>query len=69
MSTGEVICVDGEIIDTCAPGRPQTEGPAGDSTCEDDIDNDCDGRVDSYDWDCYDQGDRRMRRRGHRGRS
>ena len=72
MSKGEVICVDGEIIDTCMPGTPQTEGPAGDETCGDDIDNDCDGRIDNYDWDCYDGGHRRMRRSrrggGHGGR-
>lgn len=44
-----------------------TEGPAGDPTCEDSIDNDCDGRIDLYDWDCYEVGGRRMHHRAHRG--
>ncbi len=59
---GAVDCDDNDS--DVNPGA--TEGPAGDPTCEDSIDNDCDGRIDSYDWDCYDIGGRRMHRRNNR---
>lgn len=37
---GQLICDDGEFIDTCEPGDPVAE------QCGDGIDNDCDGQVD-----------------------
>jgi hypothetical protein len=40
------------IVDTCVAGTPGTEGPAGDATCSDSIDNDCDGLTDLSDGDC-----------------
>ena len=51
-STGESSCVDGVEIDTCTPGTPAVEGPVGDPTCSDAIDNDCDGATDTADTDC-----------------
>jgi cysteine-rich repeat protein len=37
---------------TCVPGTPGSEGPDGDPTCSDGIDNDCDGDTDGVDLDC-----------------
>jgi hypothetical protein len=51
-STGETTCVDGGEGDTCTPGIPGIEGPEGDPTCNDTIDNDCDGLTDGGDNDC-----------------
>jgi hypothetical protein len=51
-STGAIECVDGSTVDTCAPGSPVTEGPFGDPTCTDGVDNDCDGLTDPFDGDC-----------------
>ena len=48
-STGELICSGGEQVDTCEPGMP-TEEP--ETTCDDGLDNDCDGLVDCDDPDC-----------------
>jgi hypothetical protein len=49
--SGALECVDGSIVDTCiAP----TEGPPFDGTCEDGLDNDCDGLTDLLDGDCFD---------------
>jgi hypothetical protein len=44
--------------DTCDPfAGAMTEGPPGDQTCEDTLDNDCDGRTDSAeDPDCQESG-------------
>jgi hypothetical protein len=42
--------------DTCTPGTPGTEGPDGDPTCADTIDNDCDGTADAGDSDCTSGG-------------
>jgi hypothetical protein len=51
-STGQLICQNGSTVNTCTPGAPATEGPAGDSTCGDSLDNDCDGLTDTADSDC-----------------
>jgi hypothetical protein len=45
-SAGTATCAGGVITDTCTPGTPQTEGPFGDATCFDTLDNDCDGEWD-----------------------
>lgn len=34
------------------PGEPGVEGPFGTATCGDSIDNDCDGAIDTQDFDC-----------------
>jgi hypothetical protein len=52
LSGGALACVDGSIVDTCAPGFPLPEGPVGDLTCSDTLDNDCDGLTDANDGDC-----------------
>ncbi len=52
QSTGQLVCVNGSPQDTCTPGTPGTEGPAGDATCSDTIDNDCDGTTDAGDSNC-----------------
>jgi lipopolysaccharide export system protein LptA len=52
-STGQVICSGGVQVDTCTPGAPTTEGPAGDATCSDGTDNDCDMDIDSLDLGCF----------------
>jgi hypothetical protein len=44
-------CVDG-VETLCVPGTPGVEGPEGDLTCTDGIDNDCDNATDSGDTDC-----------------
>ncbi len=48
-STGQTTCVDGVEGDTCSPGSP-TESP--EATCDDSLDNDCDGATDTADSDC-----------------
>ncbi len=53
-STGQIECQTGVVVDTCTVGTPQTEGPNGDPTCIDSIDNDCDGVADGSDIDCND---------------
>ncbi|MGD2062405.1 MAG: hypothetical protein PVF51_02350 [Nitrospirota bacterium] len=58
-STGQLVCVDGATVDSCTPGTPDTEGPFGDPTCSDGLDNDCDGETDTNgtppDADCQEQ--------------
>lgn len=44
-------CAAGEPV-TCTPGTAGTEGPSGDPTCSDTIDNDCDGTTDGADVSC-----------------
>ena len=44
----------GGVETLCAQGTPDAEGPFGDPTCEDTIDNDCDNAVDADDFDCVD---------------
>jgi hypothetical protein len=39
-------------VDSCTPGTPGAEGPNGDPTCGDGLDNDCDGLTDANDPDC-----------------
>jgi hypothetical protein len=56
-STGNLTCVGGTEVDTCTPGTPSTEGPFGDATCTDGVDNDCDGDTDANDADCQQQMD------------
>jgi hypothetical protein len=51
-ATGETTCVGGVVGDTCTAGVPGIEGPVGDGTCSDTIDNDCDGLTDGDDADC-----------------
>jgi hypothetical protein len=43
---GATICDVGVERDTCTAGVPGIEGPVGDGTCLDTIDNDCDGFTD-----------------------
>ena len=52
--TGTYICtVDGSgTICDAVPGQPMPEGPPGDPTCSDGLDNDCDGSTDMMDPDC-----------------
>lgn len=45
------ICEAGEPA-TCEPGTPEVEGPMGDETCSDGIDNDCDAATDTADSSC-----------------
>jgi FtsP/CotA-like multicopper oxidase with cupredoxin domain len=43
--------------ETCVADTPAgTEGPSGDLTCSDGLDNDCDGLTDGNDPDCFDGG-------------
>jgi hypothetical protein len=49
-STGQVQCVDGVVEDTCTP-LPAPE-PDRELTCDDELDNDCDGATDGLDTDC-----------------
>jgi spore coat protein A len=51
-ATGQLSCSSGSQVDTCTPGTPGVEGPDGDATCSDGLDNDCDGQVDADDFDC-----------------
>ncbi|MEK6527802.1 MAG: hypothetical protein AABZ36_02815, partial [Nitrospirota bacterium] len=51
-STGTLSCVAGVMVDSCATGSPTTEGPPGDATCQDGLDNDCDGVTDASDSGC-----------------
>jgi hypothetical protein len=51
-STGQMVCTDNGIANSCIPATPGTEGPVGDGTCSDAIDNDCDGTTDTTDSDC-----------------
>jgi cysteine-rich repeat protein len=45
------VCQAGEPV-VCTPGAPGVEGPNGDASCSDGIDNDCDGDTDGADADC-----------------
>ncbi|MEK7837917.1 MAG: putative metal-binding motif-containing protein, partial [candidate division NC10 bacterium] len=52
-STGYKTCTAGTWGgDTCTTGTPGTEGPAGDPTCSDGLDNDCDVATDGADSNC-----------------
>ena len=54
-ATGNLTCSGGGEVDTCTPGTPGVEGPFGDSSCSDGLDNDCDGDTDDQDSDCQQQ--------------
>jgi cysteine-rich repeat protein len=55
---GGEFCDDGNLIDgdccssTCTVEAGRAEGPMGDPTCSDGLDNDCDGDIDGADPDC-----------------
>jgi hypothetical protein len=50
-SAGTLICSNGSEV--CSQNsQAQTEGPFGDATCSDQVDNDCDGTMDSADAGC-----------------
>jgi len=51
-STGNTTCNGGVEGDTCTPGTPGIEGPFGDASCNNGIDDDCDGLTDANDPDC-----------------
>ncbi len=51
-STGQLECQGGVEVNTCSPGSPQNEGPFGDPTCSDTLDNDCDDLTDTDDPNC-----------------
>jgi hypothetical protein len=51
-TTGELVCQNGQFIDTCVPRQSGTEGPFGDHSCSDNVDNDCDALVDVADPGC-----------------
>jgi len=57
VQTGE-FCDDGNLLDgdccssSCGVTMPGVEGPNGDASCADGIDNDCDGLTDGADPDC-----------------
>jgi cysteine-rich repeat protein len=44
-------CANG-VLQTCAPGTPGIEGPAGSPSCTNGIDDDCDGLTDASDPGC-----------------
>jgi hypothetical protein len=51
-STGNLECSGGTEVDTCTPGPAGVEGPFGNASCNDGLDNDCDGLTDDNDPDC-----------------
>jgi hypothetical protein len=51
-AAGQSVCQGGQMVETCTPAAPQAEGPVGNISCEDQLDNDCDGLTDSTDSDC-----------------
>ena len=53
-ASGSTTCNSGVEGDTCTPGTPGVEGPFGDASCNDGLDNDCDGLTDANDPDCED---------------
>jgi hypothetical protein len=48
-ATGELLCQGGSVVDTCTPATPPE---ATELTCDDTLDNDCDGLTDGADSDC-----------------
>jgi hypothetical protein len=55
-ATGSQTCTNGTLDEViCTPGTPGVEGPDGDPTCTDNLDNDCDGLTDADDPDCAPQ--------------
>ncbi len=51
-SQGNLTCSGGIEVDSCTPGTPGVEGPFGDPSCNDGVDNDCDGLTDANDPGC-----------------
>ncbi|RJQ49997.1 MAG: hypothetical protein C4538_00910, partial [Nitrospiraceae bacterium] len=51
-ASGQNVCQNGTIVDTCTPGIPGQEGPFGASNCSDGIDNNCNGMTDGADIYC-----------------
>jgi DMSO reductase family type II enzyme heme b subunit len=51
-ASGQLVCQGGSETDTCSPGSP-TEDP--EATCDDTLDNDCDGQTDGDDFNCQSQ--------------
>jgi spore coat protein A len=51
-SIGNLTCSGGAEVDSCTPGTPGVEGPFGNVSCSDGLDNDCDGETDGQDSDC-----------------
>ena len=51
-ASGNLVCQTPDQVDTCTPGAPGAEGPFGSASCNDGIDNDCDGLTDAADPDC-----------------
>jgi hypothetical protein len=52
QANGQRVCVNGALADQCTPLQPGTEGPFGDPTCTDGIDNNCNGLADAADSNC-----------------
>lgn len=48
-STGQILCLNATLEDSCVPGIP-AESP--EISCNDSLDNDCDGLIDISDTDC-----------------
>ncbi len=48
-SVGQIECLNGSKVNTCEPDLPTEQQ---ESTCNDDLDNDCDGLVDKADQSC-----------------
>jgi hypothetical protein len=46
QNAGTATCAAGAVINDCVENPSQTEGPFGDATCFDTLDNDCDGEWD-----------------------
>ena len=48
-ATGQLECLGGSVVDSCTPATPPE---ATEVTCDDTLDNDCDGSTDGADTDC-----------------
>ena len=51
-ATGNLECRNLGQVDTCQPGTPENEGPYGDPSCSDGIDNNCNNQADDADSSC-----------------
>ena len=54
--TGQNVCQSGSVVNTCTAGTPGVEGPSGNATCTDNLDNDCDSKTDTADPNCVASG-------------
>jgi hypothetical protein len=52
LNAGVRVCMNGASADQCTPLPGGQEGPFGDASCTDGIDNDCDGAADDADASC-----------------